>query len=174
MKLWHFTEIREGWILTSTSLSWLAKQSSTRHSTVTAAAQRVTCANGFGLTRRHVSVPWGVKSITTTRHASTPNVTKVLATAVPGASSFGRPPRCCHLVNSTTRAQKLTAPSAISHDLPTTLRMTLLSLVRSRVVAAWAVRLPDPLHPFYSTLILLFSFRNTDNFNGQFFHYTSF
>ena len=33
------------------------------------------------------------------------------------------------------KAQQLTAPSAVSHDLPMTLGKTMLSLVRSRVVA---------------------------------------
>ena len=50
-------------------------------------------------------------------------------------SSFGRTPRRGRFVNSTERAQKLIAPSAISHDLPMAVGTTLLSLVRSLAVA---------------------------------------
>ena len=87
--------------------------------------------NGVGFTRRQASVPWGVKSIT---NSSRYNAQRDKNLHPPSASSFGRPPRCGHFVNSTTRAQKFSAPSATGHYLPMTLGTTLLSLVRSRVV----------------------------------------
>ena len=68
-----------------------------------------------------------------TRHATTPNATK--SRLSPSPSTVGRPPRCSHLVISTTRARKAVAPYTCCHDLRTTLGTTLVKLVRSRVVA---------------------------------------
>ena len=83
------------------------------------------CPTGVGLTRRQVSVPWGVKSITNSSRYKAQR-DKKSQLQLPSASSFGRPPRCGYFANSTKRAQKPTAPSATSHTR--------------------AVRLPDPLH----------------------------
>ena len=60
---------------------------------------------------------------------------------MPSASSFGLPRPCGHFVNSTKRAQKLTAPSATSHGLSMALGTTLLcSLVRPGVMAQFERR----------------------------------
>lgn len=48
---------------------------------------------------------------------------------------FGRPPGCDHPANSTKKGRTLAAPSPINHNLRMTWGRTLLSLVRSRVVA---------------------------------------
>ena len=66
------------------------------------------CPTRVGLTRRHVSVPWGVKAITNlSRHNAQRD--KSLSYCRQRAhsvcrlvSAFGRPPRCSHFVNSTT------------------------------------------------------------------------
>ena len=90
----------------------------------------------IGLTRRQVSVPWGVKSITNSSRNNAQRLPKATKSQLlPSPSSVGRPPRCGHLVNSATRAQKAIAPSAFGHDLRVTLGTTPVSSVRSRVVA---------------------------------------
>ena len=87
----------------------------------------------IGLPRRQVSVPWGVKSVTNSSHYNASAATSQLFS--PSQSSVGRSPRCGHLANSAPRAQKAVAPSAIGQDLRRTLGTTLVSLVRTRVVA---------------------------------------
>ena len=72
------------------------------------------CPTGVALTRRQVSVPWGVKSVTNSSRYNTQR-DKVSATAA--VSELLRSAASVrHFVNSTTRAQKLTTPSAINHD----------------------------------------------------------
>ena len=95
-----------------------------------------------------MSVLWGVKSIANLSRYNAQR-DKSLGCCRQRARSVGR----SYVVNSTTRAQKLTAPSAISHDLPVTLGTTLLSLVRSRVVhstSGAAARSSIPLHRNFS------------------------
>ena len=113
-------------------LIWLARQVSTRRRTASTAATlaevtRVGCPAEVCLTRRQVSVPWGVKSTNSSRYNAQRDKrlsycplqcqTRQASQLLPSASSFGRPPRCVHFVNSTKIARKLTAPSAISQDL---------------------------------------------------------
>ena len=100
-------------------------------------------------------------------------MTNISATAV---SELGRSAASVrHFVNSTTRAQKPTAPSAISHDMPMTLETTLLSLVRSRVVA----QLERCGCPIYTLVPILYFFPYKINkknvkasfFGGEFFRF---
>ena len=90
----------------------------------------------IALTRRQVSVPLGVKSITNSSRKDAQRFPKAKKSQLmPSPSSVGRPPRCVHLANSATRSQKAIAPSAFGHDYRMTLRTTPVSFVRSQVVA---------------------------------------
>ena len=88
---------------------------------------------GVGLTRRQVSVPWGVKSVINSSRYNAQR-DKSLRYCRQRARSVGR---LGAVILSTRRreTQKLTAPSASSDDLSMALGKTLLSFVRSRVVA---------------------------------------
>ena len=127
------------------------------------------CPTGFGYTRSHVSAPWGVKSITnSSRYKERPTRQTSQLLFMPSASSFGRSPWCGQFVNSTTRAQKLTASSAISHDLRMTLGRTLLSLVRSRMVAQLE-RCGCPILYTLVPFFFCFSSKTTEKHAGHFF-----
>ena len=94
------------------------------------------CPTAVCLTGRQVSVFWEVKFIANSLRYNAQHDNKISATYChQRGRSFGRLAWCGHFVNSTKRAQQLTAPSAVSHDLPMTLGTTLPSLVRSRAVA---------------------------------------
>ena len=99
---------------------------------------------------RQVSVPWGMKLFTNASHYNAQR-DKSLSYCRPRARSVGRL-GAVTLSNSTTRAQKLIAPSAISHDNDLG-----NELVQSRALAsgdtARAVRLPRPLHACTCTLV---------------------
>ena len=96
------------------------------------------CGPIMGLTRRQVSVPSRVKPITNSlRNNAQSCLTRQSSQLLPSPSSVGRPPWCGRFVNSATRAQKASTPSAFGHALRMALETTPVrpNPVRSRVVA---------------------------------------
>ena len=86
----------------------------------------------IGLTRRQVPVPWGAKSITNSLRYNAQH-DKVSAIALTGLSRSATSVRSpCELGRESPEA---IAPSALGHHLRIPLGTTLVSLVRSRVVA---------------------------------------